>query len=183
MPLFARNINNDVLISIEYVKILLDCKYGTESIIHALAGQRFGAASRVTRTILKKVKQGIPIDDAFPQATMGIEHKNLASFFLVLRAEPGTNVTRRLTELSNRIVKQTTLTVDTLIDSMKVNLNRLMMIMTAPLFIFFLALIEDALGIGDLPFQFSIPAYTNEIIIIFDVIALFIVMILLRYKD
>lgn len=184
MPLFTHNVNNEVLVSIEYAKVLSSAGFAIESILTSLSIQKFGKVSRIAKEVVERTKQE-NLDDALKNATAYVSQKNLKTFFLSLAPGSGANLVRTLSALSDHIIQERSLSVESLIDSMKANLNRLMLIMAAPLFIFFVEMFKDAIVQGgeDFPFHINIPGEINYVIIGLDVLALGIVLYLLRYKE
>lgn len=177
MPLFARNTNNEILLAIEHIKIQHALGYAMESILTNLAGMNFGRVSKKANAIMARVKSGAPLNDAFIQETPA--HKNMQTMFFILK-DGGPEMRNRLIDLSDRILKETALSVDNLIDNMAVNLNRLMMIMTVPLSVFFLQLLQDSFNVAK--FDITIPPIVTTVIVVGDAIILFAVLAMMRYE-
>lgn len=181
MSLFSHNVNTEILISIEYIRTLFASKYSLESVIYTVAEKRWGTVSRVFYNMIEDIRKGSFLKDALEKQMNSAENKNLQKLLAALNSEPGVDISRRLSELSQHIVKEKKLTIDNLIDSLKSYLGKMIMVMCIPISIFFIKLIAGALE--GLEMSFEVSESIEFGIVAIGAMAMFFVFFLMRYKE
>jgi len=183
MVLLFRNINSYLLVAIEYVKMMLSCRFGTEAVIYALSKHKFGDISIKAKDVITMTQQGMMLNDAIDNVIMSIKNNNHKKFWMAMKSEQGVNVIARLNELSTEIMKQRELAISNLVDSLSSNLNKIVIAESASLLVFLIPVFNQTAKTSEVFANIQIP----EIIVHYIPIAVIVIIIFLlintRYKE
>lgn len=184
MTLFQKNINSDLLVSIEYVKVLYACNFAIESIIHDISNQKFGTVTQAAKSIEENVRKGKNMTTAILTEKNRWKNKNMISFLSVLASSSARDVTNQLTYITNHIIAEKKLNVDNFLEDLGRKLNVFIILMIVPLIAFFL--IEMS---GDVIRDF-IPSLTPDMAqkvylgaLALSILGTLVTLITLRYKE
>jgi hypothetical protein len=98
MGLFQHNVSNDILLSIEYVKLLLKNNKGSETIVYELARQNFGEVSNHFKKIISK--KNVSIFDALKNSKTHPYIKELCLAIIASRISK-----QKLSNLSKKVIE------------------------------------------------------------------------------
>jgi hypothetical protein len=179
MALFQRNVNSDLLVAIEYTKVLFACNYGVESVIYDLSNKRFGHVTDLAKKVLRKINSGKTMNESLLDEKAATSNKNMKYFIDALGGTSTRDITTRLTDVGKHIIAEKKLYVENFIDNLKIKMNWLIVLMALPMLVYFLS-------------ELSIDVFTGfgqiEQMIKFGVFAIaavgtFVVLAMLRYKE
>lgn len=183
MTLFMNNINSDLLVAIEYTKILFKSNYGVESVVFDISNKEFGTVTQAAKSIVGNTQAGRTLSDAVLFEKTLWQQKNMQSFLSALASSSNMDISRRLSDLTKHIVAEKKLYVDNFIDDLKAKLGKFVLLMAVPLLVYFLTELstetfEEMINLT--------PALKNTIYIATlagSVVIMFVILIGLRYKE
>ena len=153
MTLFKYTLENHVLLSTEYAKVLLKNNQGIETIIYELSKKDFGVVSRVCRSLLKN-ESIIPVHKGLKQLAKGTGNPYVKSFASALIS--GSHAQRDLTLLAKNIVADKRLETDRLIKRIDIIGMWLILIPFVPVILTMIDLFNAT--IGDVPQEIGFDA-------------------------
>jgi hypothetical protein len=158
MTLFKYTIENHVLLSAEYTKVLLKNNEGIETIVHELSKKDFGVVSRLCRNLLRNEKT-IPVHKNLKQLSKGKGNPYVKSFVSALIS--GSHAQRDLTSLAKNIVADKRIETDRLIKRLDVISMWLMLIPFVPIILTIIDVFNSTLEIVPQEFGFGFLHISN----------------------
>jgi hypothetical protein len=158
MTLFKYTLENQVLLSAEYAKVLLKNNQGVETIVYELSKKDFGAVSRLCRNLLKN-ESTTPVHKNLKQLAKGTGNPFIKSFASALVS--GSHAQRDLTLLAKNIVADKRLETDRLIKRIDIIGMWLILIPFVPVILIMIDLFNATIGIVPQEFGFSAIHLSN----------------------
>lgn len=184
MTLFQKNVNSELLVAIEYTKILFASNYAVESVLYDLEKKKFGSVTKAARNVVGTIKSGKTAQEAL-LAEKGKNHnKNMQAYLSALSSESSADISRRLTDIGKHIVAEKKLYVETFMDNLKSKIGWLVTLMALPLLVYFV--IELSSGAFTELFGGISPGLIQTIYIAITAagaLVIFGVLASLRYKE
>jgi len=181
MALFGHNRNTNILITIEYINVLLSCNYSLETIFVKVAEKKFWGVSPIFARVLKRVKKGSSLNESMTIETNNTHHKNTKRLLETLNTGAAMKLQPILEQLSGDIMEHKNLTMENLLDDLGKGLNRMMILISFPLMLFFVHIAQEAvegIGLDITPYLKFIP-----VLLVVDVVLLIIVLFMMRFKE
>ena len=180
MTLFQRNVNSDLLVAIEYAKVLFACNYGVESVIYDLSNKKFGHVTDLAKSVLTKVNSGKTMKESLLDEKTATSNKNMRYFIDALGGTSTRDITRKLTDVGKHIIAEKKLYVDNFIDNLKTKINWFVVLMALPMLVYFLLELSTDVFTGFTP---QLKQIINFCIFAISALGMFFVLIMLRYKE
>lgn len=181
MGVIDHDLNTNIIMSIEFIKILYNSGNDVETIITALSKENFGEISFQSRNILKEMKSGLSTEDALSKAVRNSSTKNTKNLFAAL-VNPGPNVNQILTDLSQHIIQDKQLFISSLEQKINNYVNWILLLQAIPIVLYALEIFK---GLGDFSIfdSFLFTPKFRIAVLACDAIVIFFLLFMLRGKQ
>lgn len=173
----SHNINTDILLSIEYIKFLVNSGYSTDDVVNIVSKRKLGVVSDLFRNVLKKTELGRPMQDALHEQESALEG-NIKGIFSALTSSVPVDY---LNSLSEKIVQKRKSAVDELREKVEKNLGKIAFVLLLPFLYYFLVSLKDVFEAVNL--QITVPPSVEMAALGLVVVLLLILLFSMRYKE
>ena len=185
MGVFGRSVGSDVLLSAEYIKVLLQSGAGAETIVYELSKKRFGRVTALCRALVQEERNGISVRQNLEGLSERRTHPYIRRLFTAMLSE--TKEDKNLSNLSETILSDRALEIELLIRRIDTVSDWLIWIPLVPvvvlLFDFFSQTVSDIPGGEGFNFgSLVLPERARVGILVITAIVLFILMLSLRFR-
>ncbi|MBT3406195.1 hypothetical protein HN419_03430 [Candidatus Woesearchaeota archaeon] len=180
MSVFDRNLNTELLLAIEYMKVSLSANNAVESVLFDISAQKFGRVSRVFSNIIKENKKGKPLDTLLAQKAQSVSNKNFKELLIVLNTE-SSDIVNRLGEVADHIMNDKKQGITKLYGKLNAYFGKIMIVLVVPMLIYLADILKDAFGMEEA--QTLIPENIKLGAIVACAVALVIMMLMMRYTE
>jgi hypothetical protein len=184
MVLFQKNVNSDLLVAIEYIKVLFTSNYGLESVIYDISNKKFGHVTGMAKSALSHVRGGKTLQESLMIEKAANQNKNMLYFISALGGVSTQDILRRLDDVGKHIIAEKKIYVDNFIDNLKAKMGWIIMLAALPLLIYFLT--ELSTDLFSEMFKSFTPAIKQNVClaaISLSALGIFAVLIMLRYRE
>ncbi len=178
MTLFIHNRNTNILLAIQYVRVLMDNDTRMQTVFVRVVDREFWGVSHVFHKVLNRSKD-MPFDQALEYEIHRTRNLNIKRLLEILNV--GKDIDTQLDELFHDILNMKRDTKQGTIDAISRGLSRMMTLISFPVIIFFILMAETPvsnMGLDISPYFQFLP-----ILLVIDVFLLFAVLVMMEVRE